>query len=72
MTLKTHEMINEIKNEIKERCRLNSLSTKPSDSLGTVWTGGMDTAYRQCLDIINNVCIRYEQEELRWKNGNTK
>ncbi len=77
MTLKTYEMIKEMKDEIT-MLRADARAKMPtgSDINDAYYTGRM-SAFRECYDLINTIAIQFMHEELqeaheeatkRWKN----
>lgn len=71
MTVKDYEMVEEMKQEIKDM-RSITAKTDAKDEEDNAYLTGKIAAYRECLDIINKVFIQFEKEQLanKWKERN--
>lgn len=71
MTVRDCEMIEEMKQEIKNMRNITA-KLEVQDEVNDAYYTGKIAAYRECLDVINKVFIQFEKEQLanKWKERN--
>lgn len=64
MTVREHEMVKEIKQEIAD-FRSIARNMPYDNEINEAYYAGKLAAYRECLDTINKIVIQYAQDDIK-------